>query len=60
VDAPGDLVARNGMTVNRASGSYLTDAYPLLLGCLQGKPDPSAGQSGRIPDGSSGLIHADR
>jgi len=37
----GDLDECNGMTVDGQYGYYVTDAYPWILGCLTGTPDPS-------------------
>jgi hypothetical protein len=37
----GDLDACNGMTVGGQYGYYITDAYPWVMGCLSGTPDPS-------------------
>ncbi len=41
IEGSGDLDACNGMTVEGAYGYYVTDAYPWVLGCLKGTPDPS-------------------
>lgn len=40
----GDLDACNGMTVDGQYGYYVTDAYPWILGCFHGTPDPSFGK----------------
>ena len=37
----GDLDECNGMTVDGDYGYYVTDAYPWVLNCLIGDPDPS-------------------
>ena len=37
----GDLDACNGMTVNGQYGYYVTDAYPWVIACFLGTPDPS-------------------
>ncbi|MCA9713465.1 MAG: YHYH protein [Myxococcales bacterium] len=37
----GDLDECNGMTVDGQYGYYVTDAYPWLLRCFHGTPDPS-------------------
>lgn len=37
----GDLDACNGMTVNGTYAYYVTDAYPWVVACLTGTPDPS-------------------
>ncbi len=37
----GDLDECNGMTVNGQYGYYVTEAYPWVLKCLSGTPDPS-------------------
>ena len=37
----GDLDACNGMTVNGQYAYYVTDAYPWVLNCHSGTPDPS-------------------
>ena len=37
----GDLDECNGMTVNGVYGYYVTDAYPWIIACLKGTPDPS-------------------
>ena len=37
----GDLDECNGMRVDGVYGYYITDAYPYVLSCLQGTPDPS-------------------
>lgn len=37
----GDLDACNGMIVDGQYGYYVTDAYPWILACLRGTPDPS-------------------
>ena len=37
----GDLDECNGMTVDGDYGYYVTDAYPWVLNCLVGDPDPS-------------------
>jgi hypothetical protein len=37
----GDLDECNGMTVDGQYGYYVTDAYPWVVGCLSGTPDPS-------------------
>ncbi|MEZ5219560.1 MAG: YHYH protein [Ilumatobacteraceae bacterium] len=37
----GDLDECNGMTVDGQYGYYVTDAFPYLMFCLSGTPDPS-------------------
>lgn len=37
----GDLDACNGMTVSGTYAYYVTDAYPWVIACLTGTPDPS-------------------
>ncbi len=37
----GDLDQCNGMTVDGQYGYYVTDAYPWVMGCFSGTPDPS-------------------
>jgi len=41
VAGSGDLDKCNGMTINGAYGYYVTAAYPWVLGCFKGTPDPS-------------------
>ncbi len=41
VDGSGDLDECNGMTVDGVYGYYITDAFPYVLGCFRGTPDPS-------------------
>lgn len=41
VDGAGDLDECNGMTIDGAYGYYITNAYPYVVGCLMGTPDPS-------------------
>ncbi|MCP4380857.1 MAG: YHYH protein [Hyphomicrobiales bacterium] len=36
----GDLDACNGMTVNGVYGYYVTDAFPWVIACLTGTPNP--------------------
>jgi hypothetical protein len=42
----GDLDACNGMDVDGQYGYYVTDAFPYLMFCLSGTPDPSFGKGG--------------
>ena len=37
----GDLDECNGMTINGQYGYYVTDAYPWIIGCHSGTPNPS-------------------
>jgi hypothetical protein len=41
VAGQGDLDECNGMTVNGQYGYYVTEAFPYLVGCFMGTPDPS-------------------
>ena len=41
VDGLGDLDECNGMTVGGVYGYYMIDAFPYVLGCFRGTPDPS-------------------
>ncbi|MEM6957575.1 MAG: YHYH protein [Myxococcota bacterium] len=43
----GDLDECNGMTVDGQYGYYLTRAYPWVVGCFRGTPDPSFRKGGR-------------
>ena len=41
VAGSGDLDQCNGMTINGVYGYYVTEAYPYLMACFRGTPDPS-------------------
>ena len=43
VAGSGDLDECNGMKVNGHYGYFVTEAYPWVLGCFTGTPDPSFG-----------------
>jgi len=54
VPSSGDLDECNGMMRNGSYGYYVTDAYPWVLACFKGTPDPSfdkAGGNGGPPGG---------
>jgi hypothetical protein len=53
--ASGDLDECNGMTVNGQYGYYITNAFPWVLNCFKGTPDPSFTATG---PGLTNLMHS--
>jgi len=51
----GDLDECNGMTVNGQYGYYITNAFPWVLNCFKGTPDPSFTATG---PGLTNLMHS--
>lgn len=48
----GDLDECNGMMRNGSYGYYVTDAYPWVLACFKGTPDPSFDKAGATGGGT--------
>lgn len=54
VPGSGDLDACNGMTADGVYGYVVTEAYPYILGCFTGTPDPSFLKPGLARRGAPG------